>query len=80
MRSINQQMIKKFQEYKISDSIKIAINTVDDTMNTYKEFVSDLPNDKKNKKLKRLSSIMCKVKNIKNERLYNLPIVRARVR
>lgn len=80
MRSINQQMIKKFKEYKISDSIKIAINTLDDTMNTYRKAITDIPSDKKNKKMRRQTSLMCKVKDIKNERLYNLPIVKARVR
>lgn len=79
MKSLNQQMIKKFKEYKISESIKIAINTVDDTMNIYKEFVSDLPNDKKNKKIRRQSILMSKI-NIQKEKLYNLPLIRARVR
>jgi len=80
MKSLNQQMIMKFKEYKLSETIKIAINTIDDTMNTYKEFVTDLPNDKKNKKIKRQSILMGKIKNIKKERLYNLPLIRARVR
>lgn len=79
MNSLNQQMIKKFKEYKISESIKIAINTVDDTMNIYKEFVSDLLNDKKNKKIRRQSILMSKI-NIQKEKLYNLPLIRARVR
>lgn len=61
LRKSNVDMIKKFKEYKISDCIKVAINTIDKTMYEY-SFITDLPdNGDKNNKLKKINYTAYKV-------------------
>lgn len=74
-----QDMIKKFREYKISDSIRVAINTVDNSVNKYIKYISDLP-DNKDKKLKRFDRIVGDVYNSKKEKIYINPRIKAKLR
>lgn len=73
-------MIKKFKEYRISDSIKIAINTVDNTINEYLKFLTDLHDwEDKNKKIKRIDRTLAKVKDMYQQKKYIGPVIKMKI-
>lgn len=64
-----EDMIKAFMEYRISDSIKVAIDTIGTTRDTYSKMLADMPDqDDKNKKIKRFDRYIVAINDIHKQR------------
>jgi hypothetical protein len=73
-------MLKGFKEYRLSSSIKIAISTIDNSINEYFKLIANLPEDEKYKKIKRINNFGIKIIDIHNQKKnYNL-ILKSRIR
>lgn len=75
IRKSQYEMIQKFKEYKLSDSIKIAINTINSSMHDYSKFIIDKLDDE-NKRLKKIDKVISKVNKINEEKKYKCYAIR----